>query len=103
MAIWIHGQMDIKNEYEEKLLLSAVATTTAKSKFQSMKESLKDADIPIPTNKPWWDKDLLLWEEAWVDAEKKENDIKETMKTSYGIIKDTLGSMNKKKRTKRRT
>lgn len=87
MEIGLSGEMD--QNYNENMVLSLDAYTHSKTLFPALKRIFEEEKLP--SNKSWWDKGLLLFEEpvktSGYFSEAKIKELKEKLKCFYKKIK----------------
>lgn len=87
MEIGLSGEMD--QDYNESMVLSLDAYTHSKTHFPALKHVFEEEKLP--SNKSWWDKGLLLFEEpvktSGYFSESKIKELKEKMRGFYKKIK----------------
>ncbi len=87
MEIGLSGEMD--QNYNENMVLSLDAYTHSKIHFPALKRIFEEEKLP--SNKSWWDKGLLLFEEpvktSGYFSEAKIKELKEKLRCFYKKIK----------------
>ena len=87
MEIGLSGEMD--QEYNENIILSLAIYTHSKANFPALKRVFEEEKLP--SNKSWWNKTLLLFEEpvktSGYFSESKIKELKEKMRCFYKKIK----------------